>query len=184
MVRYVRWFDELSLDDVAFAPGDVIGGSFAFGNLDRRAVRGADLALVAFEEVRAGLGRGAPREALRYSARLPTIDVVTSGREVPIRFRVPHAAAVSFGCAEAGLGWVFEVRIDVKGGADVIHRVPVTIAAFDRPAEPGPMRRLVGAGRWSAVWAEVGRRYGLAIGDGELELSGTIAGCAVRTDAA
>jgi hypothetical protein len=171
-------FVELSLDDVAFAPGDVIGGSFAFGNLDRAQVRGVDLALVAFEQARAAYASGAPREALRYSARLPA-ETITGGREVPIRFRVPHAAAVSFGCAEAALGWAFEVRLDVKGGADVIHRVPVTLAAFDRPAEPGPMRRLVGAGRWTAVWADVGRRYGLVIGDGELELSGTIEGCGV-----
>lgn len=168
-------FIELSLDDSAYAPGDVIGGSFAFGNLDRAAVRGVDLALVGFEDDHVFYERSGPREALRYSARLRP-DAITGGREVPIRFAVPGNVPVAFGCAEGGLGWAFEVRLDVKGGADVVHRLPITIAAFDRPAEPGPMRRLVGAGRWSAVWAEVGRRHGLAIGEGELELSGAIQG--------
>lgn len=169
-------FVEISLDDAAFAPGDVLTGSLAVGNVGRDQIRGVTLALAAFEEDR--LHRAVPWESLRYTAKIDADDA-GGGHEIPIRLAVPSAAATSFACAQCGLGWAFEVQVALRGAPDVVHRIPITLAPFDRPAAPGPMRRLIGAGRWSAVWAEVGRRHGLLLGDGDLSLAGSIAGCEV-----
>ena len=45
-------FLEVSLNDRAFGAGDVIGGSFAFGNLGGRKARQLDLSLVGYESVK------------------------------------------------------------------------------------------------------------------------------------
>lgn len=169
-------FVEVSLDDSAFAPGDVIGGSIAFGNVEPSKVRDVDLSLVGFEEDRVS---GAPvREGPRFTAAR-ALEGVAHGREIPVRFQIPREAAVSFSNRHMGLGWAFEVRLGLEGGSEVVHRVPLTLAAHDQPALPGPMRRRVGAGRWHSVWASVGRQHGLSLGEGELELTGGIAGADV-----
>ena len=169
-------FVEVSLDDSAFAPGDIIGGSIAFGNVERDRVRDVDLSLVGLEEDRVTVGP--VREGPRFTAAR-ALEGAGDGREIPLRFQIPREAAVSFldGCM--ALRWAFEVRLGLKGDREVVHRVPITLAAFDQPPAPGPMRRRVGAGRWHSVWATVGRQHGLALGEGELELTGAIAGAEV-----
>lgn len=169
-------FVEVSLDDSAFAPGDIIGGSIAFGNVERDRVRDVDLSLVGLEEDRVTVGP--VREGPRFTAAR-ALEGVGDGREIPVRFQIPREAAVSFldGCM--ALRWAFEVRLGLKGEREVVHRVPITLAPFDQPPAPGPMRRRVGAGRWHAVWAAVGRQHGLSLGEGELELTGGIAGAEV-----
>src|SRR6185369_15071056 len=101
------------------------------------------------------------------------------GREVPFRFAVPAGAAPSFDTGRTALSWAFEVHLDVRGGPDVVHRTPLIIVPFDWFAEAGALRRRVGAGRWHAVWDEVGKRAGLALDPTELQLVGAIGGCQV-----
>lgn len=169
-------FVEVSLANQRYAPGDVIEGGVAFGNIRGRTVRGIDLSLVGYE----GLHRFRDRsgEAHRFTA-FKSVDVVREGREVPFRFAIPSVAMPSFETAHAALSWVFEVRLDLRGGAEVLHLTPLVLSPFDRPAEAGALRRRVGAGRWHAVWDEVGRRAGLALDPTELQLVGAIAGCDV-----
>jgi hypothetical protein len=169
-------FLELALDDTFFSPGEVIGGSVAFGNVDAGRVRAVEASLVAFEEDR---GAGAPsREAARYRYALSPRGA-EGGREIPLRLRVPEEVVPAFAHPQLALGWALEVRLDVKGGADVQYRVPILLGAYDAPPAGAPLRRLVGAGRWAAVWAEVGRRHGLALREGDLELGGRLDGCDV-----
>jgi hypothetical protein len=175
-------FVEVSLANQRYAPGDVIEGGIAFGNIGGRTVRGMDLSLVGYEVIRTFGERFA--EAHRFTA-FKRVDVTSEGREVPFRFAIPPFAVPSFEAARAELNWLFEVRLDVRGGPDVVHVTPLVLAPFDRPAEAGATRRRVGAGRWRAVWDDVGKRAGLALDPTELELVGSIAGCdvSVRIDA-
>jgi hypothetical protein len=169
-------FVEVSLANQRYAPGDVIEGGLAFGNIGGRTVRGMDLSLVGYEVIHRFRDRSA--EAHRFTA-FKSVDDMSEGREVPFRFAIPTVAMPSFETARAALNWVFEVRLDLRGGPDVVHVTPLVLAPFDRPAEAGAMRRKVGAGRWHAVWDDVGKRAGLALDPTELQLVGSIAGCDV-----
>jgi hypothetical protein len=169
-------FVEVSLANQRYAPGDVIEGGVAFGNIGGRTVRGMDLSLVGYERIRRFRDRSA--EAHRFTA-FKAVDAMSEGHEVPFRFAIPPVAMASFETARAALSWLFEVHLDLRGGPDVVHVTPLILAPFDRPAEAGAMRRKVGAGRWHAVWDEVGRRAGLALDPTELQLVGSIAGCDV-----
>lgn len=176
-------FLEVAVGDRVFGPGDVISGSFAFGNLGGRKPRSLDLSLVGFERVQRD-GSDRVVEAFRFTGVKP-VGAADEGREVPFRFTVPKDAVPSFDTrgasllSGAALEWVFEAHLDVRGGADVLHQTRLTIASFDQPAEPVGMRQAVGAGRWHAVWGEVGRRFGLEADGAELQLSGQIEGCDV-----
>lgn len=167
-------FVEVSLASQRYAPGDVIEGGVAFGNIAGRAVRGLELSLVGYELCRRLRSRTI--EAHRFTA-FKAVDAQSEGREVPFRFAVPPNTAPTFDTGRASLSWVFEVRLDMRGGPQVVHQTPLVIAPFDRPAEAGAMRRRIGQGRWHAVWDEVGRRAGLALDPTELQLTGPMAGC-------
>lgn len=161
-------FVEVSLIDQYFAPGEVIEGGLAFGNLGGRKARQVALSLLGYERYLPYTSH----EAYRYTA-YKSLDGVEEGSEVGFRFAVPKDAIPSFDIAQtASLFWAFEVQIEPERGPPVSHATPITLARFDRPAEPGTLRRRMGNGRWHAVWAEVGKGFGLTLDPTELELSG------------
>ncbi|MEO7331906.1 MAG: hypothetical protein ABI193_25240 [Minicystis sp.] len=168
-------FVEVSLIDQYFAPGEVIEGALAFGNLGGRGARQVALSLLGYERFLPY----AANEAYRFTA-FKTLEEVPEGEEVSFRFAVPKDAIPSFGTGQLpSLFWAFEVQIEPERGPSISHAAPITIARFDRPAETGALRRRVGNGRWHAVWDEAGRGMGLELDPTELSLHGAFAGCAV-----
>lgn len=206
-------FIEVSLANQEYAPGDVIEGGIAFGNLRGRAPRGLDLSLVGYEKVarddidlrpqplpqprdaRADVpahpdapGKG-PRfimseaaEAHRFTA-LKSIEGAVEGREVPFRFAIPPEAPPALTTARAQLFWVFEARLELRGGPSVTLRTPLTLKRFDSPAPLGAARHTVGAGRWRAIWGEAGAAAGLTLDPVELAIAGMIDGASVTVRA-
>lgn len=168
-------FVEVSLIDQYFAPGEVIEGALAFGNLGGRKARQAALSLLGYERFLPY----AASEAYRFTA-FKSLEGVPEGEEVSFRFVVPKEAVPSFDIGQVtSLFWAFEVQIEPERGAAVTHATSITLARFDRPAEEGALRRRVGNGRWHAVWGEVGRAVGLDLDPTELALNGTFSRCAV-----
>ncbi len=168
-------FVEVSLADQYFAPGEVIEGALAFGNLGGRKARQAALSLLGYERFLPY----AANEAYRFTA-FKSLEQVPEGEEVSFRFAVPKEAIPSFDIGQVtSLFWAFEVQIEPERGPAVTHATSITLARFDRPAEEGALRRRIGNGRWHAVWDEVGRAAGLTLDPTELALHGTFSRCAV-----
>jgi hypothetical protein len=200
-------FIEVSLANQEYAPGDVIDGGVAFGNLRGRTPRGLDLSLVGYEKIarddivfppqppEARAGVPAPpvatsarfvmseaAEAHRFTA-LKSVEGAVEGHEVPFRFAIPADAPPALATSRAQLFWVFEARLDLRGGPSVILHTPLTLKRFDSPASPGAARRAVGAGRWRAVWSEAGATSGLTLDPVDLALAGVIDGASVAVRA-
>jgi hypothetical protein len=175
-------FVEVSLRAQSFAPGDVIEGAIAFGNLGGADVEFVEPALVGYEKF---VGTSyAPNQGGLESHRHTAFLAVTKarqGREIPFRVLVPASAPTTASFPRGELRWVFEVRLLVKGGPSVVHRTPVTIAAFEgRALTAGAEAPQIGAGRWRAVWAEAAAAVGLALDPKALRLTGALSGCTVR----
>lgn len=177
-------FVEVSLQAQSFAPGDVIEGEVAFGNLGRGGVEYLESALVGFEKfVGSGMSYGPLKvetETHRHTAFL-AVSREGQGRAIPFRLVVPASAPPSLELPRGTLFWIFEARLVVDGGATAALRTPVTIAAFEGRARAvaaaDPPR--IGANRWQALWEEAGSRVGLAIDRKKLRLTGELSGCAV-----
>jgi hypothetical protein len=176
-------FVEVSLHAQSFAPGDVIEGEVAFGNLGRGAVEYLESALVGFEKF-VGSGRSfgplnVETETHRHTAFL-AVSREGEGRAIPFRVVVPASAPPSLTLPRGALFWVFEARLAVQGGATAGLRTPVTIAAFEGHAHAvGAEPPRIGANRWQALWQEAGARVGLTIDRQRLRLTGELADCDV-----
>ena len=177
-------FVEVSLGAQSFAPGEIIEGAIAFGNLRGAGVEYFEPALVGYEKfVGSGMRFGPLKvevETHRHTAFV-AIAREEQGREIPFRFAVPASTPTSLSLPRGTLSWIFEVRLAVQGSTHVAaHRTPVTIAAFEghaRPAaaEPPP----IGAGRWHALWSKIGASVGLTIDRKRLLLTGELSRCDV-----
>lgn len=168
-------FIELTIDDTVLQPGDALTGALALGNLRGRKVRGLRMALVAIEDVK---GRTTQRGE-EYPAHFAP-DVVREGKEFPFRFTIPKTVPPGFQTPISSLGYAVEVRAEVAWQKDIVHHVPLTLAAMDTPPEGVQSRPRLGMERWRAVWEHAGAPLGLGLADPEdLRLEGSIAG--VRT---
>jgi hypothetical protein len=174
-------FVEISLRAQCFAPGETIEGAVAFGNLGGSHAEDLEPALVGYETF-TNLMFGPTDvkiEAHRHSAFL-AVSNAGEGREIPFRLAVPASAPPSLSLPRGKLSWMLEARLNLRGAWDVIHRIPVTIAAFEghtRVAGAEPIQ--IGAGRWHAVWDEAGSAAGLALEPKKLRLTGELSGCDV-----
>ena len=175
-----RAFLEVSLEDTTFAPGDLIEGALAFGNLLGRRVRSVDLALVGVERVE-HLGQTSVGESSRFGIWhvWRDLDAVDEGRELAFKFRTPALVPASFETDRSSLTWGFEVRADLGWGEELLHTTPVAIAHLDGPPPPGARRKTVGSHRWRNVWEEVGTRRGFALDPHELRLVAELGGARV-----
>lgn len=109
---------ELSLDDVSFAPGDTIAGTFSVANLDDEPVHAAVVSLVPRCADVAGGGD---------VSVLKSLAGVRSG--VPVRFALPlsRAAALSFASRTLDVEQAILLRV---GGSSAACRIPVVIDNF------------------------------------------------------
>ncbi|XXY49522.1 hypothetical protein WME91_00005, partial [Sorangium sp. So ce269] len=170
-------FVEMSLPGRTFAPGEVLAGAIAFGDLGGRRPFTLDVSLIALEEVQTG-EHSLSSEGRRLSF-FDDLTGIAEGKEVPFRIALPPDLACSYSSAEVSLKYRLEVTLAHPGGR-VVHSVPVVIDLFE-PRTGREGRRLpVGADRWRAVWASVGQRLGFSLGRRGLRLCDVRAGCAVE----
>lgn len=170
---------EGSLAGDVFAPGDVVSGAVALGNVAYNAYRGVTVALLGWQTVR--LGRTVEEvEAGRYETVL-RIDPPRDGEPVPFAFRVPARITPTFATPACRLDWHVEITAQLGWKKDLRLRVPATIVAppagDQRPA-PRSAPPSVGSSRVTALWQEVADRYGWALRDGALV--GTVAEATVE----
>ena len=121
-------------------------------------------------------------EAHRFTA-LKSIEGAVEGHEVPFRFAIPLDAPPALTTARAQLFWVFEARLELRGGPFVTLHTPLTLKRFDSPAPLGAARHAVGAGRWRTIWGEAGAAAGLTLDPIELAIAGVIDGASVTVRA-
>ena len=178
-------FLELALDDRRYAPGDVIEGELAIGNVGDRAILGVELSLVSREHM--------PGGALEAARHLIYRDGSSIREGVPSSFSipVPLTAMPSFEVGPLRLRWSIEARLDVAG-SESMQQVPIEIAPFDAPRErrSGETPR-VGRPRWRALLRDVAAEHGLTVDDDDDDddddarsMTGVIAGCSVSVRAA
>jgi hypothetical protein len=157
-------FVELSLDDTAFAPGEVITGAFSLGNIAGRRVDAATVSLVP------------RRPGVLGGGEVSVFKSLVGLREgSAVRFSLPlsPAAALSFPSRVYFVEQEVALRID---GSPVTVRIPIVIDTFaPRGGAPAPAPPLVGGARWRFTWRDEGAKAGLALEGRELELTGTLA---------
>jgi hypothetical protein len=173
-------FFEVTLDDRIFAPGDVLSGALALGNVRGRKIRGLVMALVGYERTTSNTVLGSydfTREATRLLFHYHS-EAVQEGREVPFRLHLPVKLWPSFQTQTSMLTWSLGLRANVAWGSDAVHRVPLLVRVLDRPSDQAVQRIHVGPERWRAVWAHAGAPIGLAIDPSDLGLAGTLSGLA------
>ena len=166
-------FVEVSLPRRCFAPGEVIEGAAAFGNLGDRRPVALEVALVGMEQA-----SGTRWEGHRYSV-FQALDRVRAGEEVSFRLRVPDALTPGFRGEAVALDYALVATLDHEEGR-VAHRAPVQIGMYGPRGGAREKRPRVGAGRWRSVWARAGRRAGLEIDEEALVLAGLLADCTVE----
>ena len=177
-------FVEVSLGAQSFAPGDILEGAIAFGNLGGARVEYFEPALVGYEKFVGSGMRFGPLEVEVETHRHTAFVAIANeeqGREIPFRFAVPPSTPTSMSLPRGTLSWIFEVRLAVQGSSGVVaHRTPVTIAAFagrGRAASAEPPQ--IGASRWHMLWEKAGSKVGLTIDRKKLRLTGELSGCDV-----
>lgn len=173
-------FFEITLADRIFAPGDVLSGALALGNVRGRKIRGLVMALVGREQTTSTNLLGSfvsTSEATRLLFHYHS-EAVQEGREVPFRLHLPEKIWPSFRTPTSIVAWSFEVRAKVAWGADATHQIPILIRALDRPSDRAEVRTHVGPERWRAVWANAGAPLDMRIEPGALALAGTPSGLA------
>lgn len=158
-------FAEITLDDVVFAPGDVVSGAFALGNLRGREVQAIEMAVVAVERVTPQWT--APSD--RYVVYLDP-DAVEEGRAQRFQFTLHTWVPPSFD----SLSYYFQMKVKIRRGAELTHRIPIAIARLDGPSLVGASQRQpeLGSGRWRKIWARAGAPLGLALAGKDLRLTG------------
>ena len=175
-------FLEIALDDQVFAPGDVLSGALALGNLRGRKVKGISMALCGVESSAIAGPFGAVTQVGEGARFLFHFGPVAAGEgvELPFRLALPKTLAPTFQSGPSSLSWVLEVVLDVAWSSKRVHRFPVEIRALDRPSESAAARPRLGHERWRGVWGEAGAPYGLALDPEDLELTGVLAGRSAR----
>jgi hypothetical protein len=170
-------FVEVALPGREFAPGEAVRGAVAFGQLGGRAADSIDVALLAVERVHL--------QARRFTAEahrttfFRDVQRTPEGAEVPFQIAVAPSLTVGFETRAVTVGHLLEVRLVDLAGGMVTHLVPLEIGPFPRRIVQGGRDR-VGAGQWHEAWARAGGERGLTVDPRELELTGQLAGCAVR----
>ncbi|HZF53035.1 MAG TPA: hypothetical protein VE093_30490 [Polyangiaceae bacterium] len=160
-------FVELTLDDTTFAPGDVVSGAFALGNLRGREVQAVELAIVPIEQVTPQWKVDGRRYAVSFDP-----DAVKEGVSQGFRLALHQGIAPSF----ALVSYAFQFKARVRRGGEITHRIPIAIARFDRPSPVAAAHHQaeLGAGRWRKVWARAGAPLGLSVGGKDVRLTGRI----------
>jgi hypothetical protein len=160
-------FAELSVDDVAAAPGEVVTGAFALGNVGDRRLDGATVSLVGTLSV-ADVTNSENVETVFKS-----ITHARDGSVVDFSLKVPDWIAPGTDSASANLGWELVLRVD---GSRTQVRLPIRVGPYgeSRQVEDDGAAPVVGAGRWRDGWAREARD-GLALHPKKLRLEGTLA---------
>ncbi len=166
-------FIEATLDDVAFAAGDALGGAFALGNLRGRKAQSLEMAVVAVERATGQFTVEGPRYPMHFSP-----DIAGEGRECRFRFTLPKALAPSYETESTSLSYLLEMRVGLSRRVALVHRIPIAIGRYDRPAavalSESAEKGGLGEARWRRMWASAGTLFGLSLDDEALELGGRI----------
>jgi hypothetical protein len=160
-------FLEVTLDDVVFAPGDVVSGAFALGNLRGREVQSIEMAVVGIEHLAPELKVEGRRYAVNFDPA-----IAEEGKSQRFQFALQKAIPASYD----SLSYVFQVKVKVRRGGELTHRIPIAIAALDRPSTGAAAHRQpeLGAGRWQKIWARAGAPLGLSAAGKDVRLTGRI----------
>ncbi len=174
-------FVEVSLRALSVAPGEMIEGALAVGNLGGADAQDIELSLLGTER----LAVGQLSTSIRVHSAFVAVTNESEGREIPFGLVIPASTTPSLALEAGTLSWFFEVRLNLGGAPSVVYRVPVTIAAFEGGAVRSHAARSrvasapIGADRWRAVWAAAAEAAGLALDPRKLRLTGELSACDV-----
>jgi hypothetical protein len=161
-------FVEITLDDTIFAPGDVVSGAFALGNLRGREVQAIELSIVAVEQVTSDYKSDARRVAVSLGT-----GAMSEGVSQAFRLALEPGLPPSDG----SLSYAFELKAKVRRGGDLTHRIPIQIARLTGPKairDASPNQVEIGAERWRKIWAKAGAPLGLAVAGSDVRLTGRV----------
>ena len=171
-------FFEITLDDSLFAPGDVLSGALALGNVRARKIRGLSMALIGRERTTTGMLLGSfahERESSRLLFHFQS-EAVIEGRAIPFRLALPTTLWPSFQTRSSFFGYALEVQAKIAWGLNVSCEIPILVRSLDRPSELTVAQPSVGAERWRAVWAHAGAPLGLRLAPADLGIEGELSG--------
>lgn len=174
-------FLEVALDETRLAPGDVLTGAIAIGNLRGKRCKGVRAALVGIERRPSGrvLFDWVAEGYAAHRFEFPFLDVPLDGKSGALRLRVPEAAP-PFEALGLGVTWQLEVRAVMSWRSDVVLVAPIELVGLAGPQSAIARAFDVGEGRWRAAWAAVGATFGLGLdGASPLGLTGQLHGVGV-----
>lgn len=160
-------FAEVSLDDLVFAPGDVVSGAFALGNLRGREVQSLELSVITVEHLTSQMKIPGMCYAVKFDPA-----AIEEGKSQRFQFALQRSIPPSYD----SLSYAFQLKAKVRRGDALTHRIPITIAPFNRPAAGSASHRQpeLGAERWRKIWAKAGAPLGLSIAARDVRLTGRI----------
>jgi len=173
---------EFTLPTRHVLPGDTLRGELALGNVDFNRYKTAVLALVGFESLNRARGALARQsEALRYAIEID-VSSTSEGEAVPFVMKLPDQLPASFKSLLWELRWVFEVKVRIAWGNDLVAQVPVTVMppGSDRVQARRRAAPRIGGERLAHVWTSVGEELGLDFDAEEAVLRGRVGRVDVR----
>ncbi len=160
-------FAELSVDDRHAAPGDVVRGAFALGNVAGHRLDGATVSLVG------SLAAGGLSATSGVETVFRSITSAREGTVTEFSLQVPSGIATTTASEIAELAWRLDLRID---GSSTEVTLPLHVGPYaiksggDEHAEAA----VVGAARWREGWAALATDR-LALHPKRLRLEGALA---------
>lgn len=173
---------EFSLSSRQVMGGDTLRGELALGNVDFNRYKTAILALTGYESLLRESGDRVQRvEAARYAVELD-VSSATEGQAIPFGMKLPGELAPSHQSKLWALDWVFEVKIRVAWGSDLVAQVPVEVlpSGSNRRRTPRKAPPRIGGERMAAIWTAVGGELGLTFDADEAALTGSAGPVALR----
>jgi hypothetical protein len=158
---------EAALDATTLVPGEELRGDVSFANVGTKRIRRVEIAFVAVEATREPMR--ASHVITRYAATLVS-GPPPEGETFPFRIALPKTVWPSFDARIFELRWVFQVRVDVVLGADVMLEIPLEVVRPPPGAQiPARTRRAlpVGRERLARVWSAVAERLGVSYDETE-----------------
>ena len=173
---------EFSLPTRSVIPGDTIRGELALGNVDFNRYRTAILSLVGYESMYRQPGQLFSRdEAVRHAIELD-VSAMGEGQAAPFAMKLPEQLPSSFKSVLWELSWVFEVKVRIAWGNDLVAQVPLAVipAGSDRVATRRRAAPRIGGERLAQIWTGVGGELGLAFDAAQAELRGSVGSVDLR----
>lgn len=158
-------YAELSLGSDCVAPGKMLAGAVALGNVRFNRYEGVTLSLMAREVLKSG---GQAGVAARYSLRLK-LSQPAEGEPIPFTMRIPWGLTPSFERPSWALVWALEVRVQMRSGShpELVANIPLKMGpAESKEGEQGKLIQAppsVGSPRLEQIWRSVGDELGLTV---------------------